>query len=339
MTRLYRFALATVLFTLALIAIGSIARLHPAGSGCGNDWPLCNGSWLPSAARESIVEYVHRVLAITVIAVAAATVLTAFRTSSATRNVRLFAAASLVALLFQSGVGGFAARWGAPAAVAVAHLASAMFFLAFALMTLAAVAAARGEPDWLADLGRASIRSADRPFAIVAAVGAATALILLIFGASTTASGAFACATWPLCAEGADGTGGFLVVHLGYRATALLGTLAAGSTAVFAWQRRAPATARYLTGIALVLVALQSAMNAAASATGDPVWMSAPNLIVATLFWMSMLGVALVAWGPRPKRAASEHSAVPAAGSHTELVSGIRSDSASAPQGALTLAA
>ena len=51
--------------------------------------------------------------------------------------------------------------------------------------------------------------------------------MLLIFGASTSATGAFACATWPRCAWGTEGVDAQLVVHLGYRATVLLGTLAA----------------------------------------------------------------------------------------------------------------
>ena len=134
------------------------------------------------------------------------TAVTAFRTPGVPGKVRLFAAAALGAILFQSVVGGFAARWGAPAGIAIVHLAAAMLFLAFALVTLAAIAAARGTPHWLAELGRAPDASADRPFAIVATFGAATALILLIFGASTSATGAFACATWPLCAWGAAGT-------------------------------------------------------------------------------------------------------------------------------------
>ena len=116
-----------------------------------------------------------------------------------------------------------------------------MLFLAFAFMTLAAVAAGRGTPHWLAELGRATDASADRPFAAVATLGAITALLLLIFGASTSASGAFACATWPLCARGADGADAQAVIHLGYRATALLGTLAAAGSAVFAWRRGASA--------------------------------------------------------------------------------------------------
>src|SRR5215211_8875912 len=204
MTRLYRFALATVLSTLVLISVGSLARLHSAGSGCGNDWPRCNGRWLPPLGWEPLVEYTHRVVAVAVIVFAATTALTAFKTPGVSHKGRLFAAAGLGAILFQSIIGGFAARWGAPAGVAILHLASAMLFLAFALMTLAAVAASRGTPRWLAELGRASGATVDRPFAIVAASGAVIALILLIFGASTSASGAFACATWPLCAGGAD---------------------------------------------------------------------------------------------------------------------------------------
>src|SRR5215213_3592059 len=214
MTRLYRFALATILSTLALISIGSLARLHVAGAGCGNDWPLCNGRWLPPLAWEPLVEYTHRLVAVAVIAFAATTALTAFKTPGVSQKGRLFAAAGLGAILFQSVIGGFAARWGAPAGIAILHLVSAMLFLGFALLTLAAVAATRGEPRWLAELGRASGTSVDRPFAIVAASGAAIALILLIFGASTSASGAFACATWPLCAGGADSQA---VIHLGYR--------------------------------------------------------------------------------------------------------------------------
>ncbi|MBW3631764.1 MAG: heme o synthase [Chloroflexi bacterium] len=80
-------------------------------------------------------------------------------------------------------------------------------------------------------------------------------------------------------------------------------------------------------------------MNAAATATGDPVWMSAPNLIVATLFWMSMLGVALVAWGPPLDSAVRERSALTAGGSRAEPFPGVRDAAPSAPPGALALAA
>jgi heme o synthase len=338
MTRLYRFALATVVATLALIAIGSLARLHVAGSGCGNDWPRCNGRWLPPLGWEPLVEYTHRIVAVAVIVFAATTALTAFKTPGVSPKGRLFAVAGLGSILVQSVIGGFAARWGAPAAIAILHLASAMLFLGFALLTLAAVAAARGTPRWLADLGRTGGTSIDRPFAIVATSGAAIALILLIFGASTSATGALACATWPLCAAGADGADAQAVIHLGYRATALLGTLAAAGSALFAWRYGASTTARNLAGAAVLLVVLQSGMNGLAAVAGDPSWMSAPHLIVATLFWITMLGVALAAWAPRPARTPDQHTVRASDGSAVSTTHDVQFPVPSAPNGALALA-
>ena len=77
MSRVYRFALATVLATLALIAVGGLARLQPAGSGCGNDWPRCNGSWAPPLAWAPLIEYLHRGIALAVIFLTLATAVAA----------------------------------------------------------------------------------------------------------------------------------------------------------------------------------------------------------------------------------------------------------------------
>jgi protoheme IX farnesyltransferase len=269
---------------------------------------------------------------------AATTALTAFKTPGVSRKGRLFAAAALGAIVVQSVVGGFAARWGAPAGIAILHLTAAMLFLGFALVTLTAVAAARGAPRWLADLGRASGPAADRPFALVAGLGAAIALILLIFGASTSATGAIACATWPLCARGADGADAQAVIHLGYRATALLGTLAAAGSAALAWRRGASATARNLAGAAVLLIVLQSGLNALAAAAGDPIWMSAPHLLVATLFWITMLGVALAARAPQPARILDKHTGQAGTGSAAASAHDVRFPVPSASDGALALA-
>jgi protoheme IX farnesyltransferase len=303
MSRVFRFALATILATFALIAVGGLARLQPAGSGCGNDWPRCNGSWLPPLAWAPLVEYLHRGIALTVVLLTAATVFVAFRAPGAPRKVRFSALAGLAAIVVQSAIGGVAALWGAPAGVAVLHLTAAMLFLACAIATLAAAAAWQGAPAWLAELGRGPSPAADRTFALIASLAAATALVLVIFGASTSASGAFACATWPLCAEGAPTASDQTVIHLGYRATALLGALATAGTALLAWRRGASATIRALAVGALLLVALQSVLNAVVALTGDPVWVSAPHLVVATFIWVAMVGVTLAAWGPRPEPA------------------------------------
>ena len=88
-------------------------------------------------------------------------------------------------------------------------------------------------------------------------------------------------------------------VHLGYRATALIGTLAAAGVAITGWRRAASPTARRLAMIAVLLVSMQTAIAAGASLIGSPAWISAVHLPVAMIFWIAMASVAAVSWGPR----------------------------------------
>lgn len=52
---------ATFVMFLVMIA-GSLVTKTESGLGCGNDWPLCNGKWVPEYTLESIIEYLHRVI-------------------------------------------------------------------------------------------------------------------------------------------------------------------------------------------------------------------------------------------------------------------------------------
>jgi protoheme IX farnesyltransferase len=296
MTRLYRFALLTNIATFTLIALGSLARLQPAGSGCGNDWPRCSGSWLPGPGWPALVEYAHRLTALTVVLFALVTAVLAYTTPAASRRVRILATAAVGIILLQGGIGGLAATWGAPAGIAIAHLLLAMLFVAITAAAVVAAAADRGGPRWLAGLAPTQGIAVDRSFALAAALGAGAVLAIVVLGASTSSSGAFACATWPFCADSgsAEGTS---VIHLGYRASALLGSFAAGGIAVLAWRRRASETARVLALIAVGIVVVQTALNVIAATIGDPVWASSPHLLVGSLLWLAMLGVAAAAWG------------------------------------------
>ena len=338
MTRVYRLALATVLATLALIVVGGLARLQPAGSGCGNDWPRCNGSWLPTFAWAPLIEYLHRGIALGVILLTLATAVGALRTSGSPRNLRVFALCGLAAIVLQSAFGAMAALWGAAAGVAILHLTAAMLFLACAVATLATAAAWRGSPGGLADLGRAPSPRADGIVAWAVTSAAVIALILVVFGASTSASGAFACATWPLCAEGTATVTPETAVHLGYRATALLGGLAAAGAALLAWRRGASPTARALTSAALVLVVVQTTLNAVAAVSGDPVWLSAPHLVVAALIWVVLLGATMAAWGPRPEAAPHVQAPIEIAGASSPVAFSLPSTSLHSSPTALAIA-
>jgi heme a synthase len=54
-----RFVLA---FAIAVVLWGAGVRATGSGAGCGDQWPLCNGGWLPRApALHTIIEFTHRI--------------------------------------------------------------------------------------------------------------------------------------------------------------------------------------------------------------------------------------------------------------------------------------
>jgi cytochrome c oxidase assembly protein subunit 15 len=59
---LRRFAWGVLVYFIAVILWGGLVRSTGAGAGCGNHWPLCNGTVLQhSASVETLIEFTHRI--------------------------------------------------------------------------------------------------------------------------------------------------------------------------------------------------------------------------------------------------------------------------------------
>src|ERR1700748_683083 len=49
-------------FAIAVVLWGAGVRATGSGAGCGDQWPLCNGAWLPRApALHTAIEFTHRI--------------------------------------------------------------------------------------------------------------------------------------------------------------------------------------------------------------------------------------------------------------------------------------
>jgi heme a synthase len=58
---LARFAWVTLAYNIAVILWGAYVRATGSGAGCGNRWPLCNGTVLPRTQQtQTIIEFTHR---------------------------------------------------------------------------------------------------------------------------------------------------------------------------------------------------------------------------------------------------------------------------------------
>ena len=59
---LRRFAWAVLVYFIAVIVWGALVRATGSGAGCGDHWPLCNGTVIQHSPRaDTIIEFTHRV--------------------------------------------------------------------------------------------------------------------------------------------------------------------------------------------------------------------------------------------------------------------------------------
>jgi cytochrome c oxidase assembly protein subunit 15 len=93
---LRRFAWGVLAYFIATILWGTIVRATGSGAGCGDHWPLCNGTVLQqSPTLGTIIEFTHRI----------------------TAALDLFCVVGLLVWTWRRTVSGHLARWAAVAAV------------------------------------------------------------------------------------------------------------------------------------------------------------------------------------------------------------------------------
>lgn len=283
-------AAITAGLTVVLIILGGAVRASNSGLSCP-DWPTCYGHWVPLpgdippeagyAYYQVMLEWVHRLLAGVIIGplVLVLAALCFVRREQAT-GLSLGAAALLLLLLVQAGLGGLTVLdQNSPWSVAL-HLGTALLVLTAMLYVLVRahpepVRAAPGLPllAWLAWLVTV--------FAMVSAAMVAK------MGAN------LACSTWPDC----DGTwfpdlsDPQVHVHVMHRLLAGLAVLAV--VALFVRARGAGRPFRGLATGALVLVLLAAGLGGHGVMSQWPVWAAVVHQALAVLTFVHLT---LLAW-------------------------------------------
>lgn len=103
-----------------------------SGLGCGESWPLCNGSVIPALnSSAQVIEFTHRIFNLVVAVFVLGTAVLAWTRYRQARNVFLFSTASFLGLLAQVILGMFTVTTSLDPVVSDAHLglASAVFGL------------------------------------------------------------------------------------------------------------------------------------------------------------------------------------------------------------------
>ena len=187
-------SLATAALTFGLTVFGAIVRVTESGLGCGNDWPLCNGTVFPPLSNVAAwIEWLHRLFAALIGLFGLVTLAVAWRRYRI-RDRHVWRMTVSAALLFalQSALGAIVVFLDLPPTFVTLHLGVAMLLLG---ALLAAAVMAWYQPR-LSGHARSSIS--------LGALNAAFALLIILTGALVRGSGAtLACTEWPLCDGGA----------------------------------------------------------------------------------------------------------------------------------------
>ncbi len=291
---LRRFAWGVLAYFIAVILWGGLVRATGSGAGCGDHWPLCNGTVMQHSARiDTIIEFTHRVTSgISFFAVVA---LLAW-TFAGTMRGHLARAASVAAVIFtliEAALGAFLVKLGL---TAQSHSPLRAPYLALhltnTLLLLAALALTAHFLGRHAGYLRGKVRIA-MPF-----VGLASTALVLVVGV-TGSLAALGDTLFPpsslsaAFAQDFSSTSAWLVRWRWTHPTvALLSSAFLIWLLVRAAQRRSYWDNRALSAWVLILLAAQYVLGILDVAFLAPVWLQIAHLLGADVLWIAIVVLA-----------------------------------------------
>ncbi|URN93586.1 MAG: heme A synthase [Candidatus Pristimantibacillus lignocellulolyticus] len=134
-TLLKRFSYVTTIFMFFATFGGGIVTRTESGLGCGTEWPLCHGKFVPAHTIASVIEYTHRLVSTTAGILAVATLLLFILYSQKRRDLQFFSLLTFIFVSIQGVMGALAVVFSQSPPVMALHLGFAFISLASSLMT------------------------------------------------------------------------------------------------------------------------------------------------------------------------------------------------------------
>ncbi|CAH1211610.1 Heme A synthase [Paenibacillus plantiphilus] len=188
-------AAATCIGMLIVLLAGALVTNTDSGLGCGDDWPLCHGKFIPAYTVESLIEYSHRLVSgIVGLLVLAIFIMTLVRHRTS-REAVFYASSAGFFTVLQALLGAAAVKWPQSPSVMALHFGFSIMAFASTLLLLL----------WANRMKRGS--GISRPAVGVPRSVMIFSLSILIYSYFVIYLGAFirhtesagGCLGWPLC--------------------------------------------------------------------------------------------------------------------------------------------
>lgn len=291
---LRRFAWLVLGYFIAVILWGGLVRATGSGAGCGDHWPLCNGTVIQHSARiDTMIELTHRVTSgLSFFSVVALLVWTFARTTRG-HLARGAVVAAVLFTLIEAALGAFLVKLGLTAQsqsplrapYLALHLTNTLLLLAALTLTAHMLSRRVGY-----------LRSKVR---LAAPIGAVASVIVVLVVGVTGSLAALGDTLYPASSLGSaliedfSATSGWLVRWRWTHPTvAFLASIFLIWLLVRAAQRSTHWDNRGLSALVLILLAAQYALGVLDVVLLAPVWLQIAHLLGADVLWAALVVLA-----------------------------------------------
>ena len=291
---LRRFAWGVLAYFIAVILWGGLVRATGSGAGCGDHWPLCNGTVMQHSAHiDTMIEFTHRITSgLSFFAVVA---LLAWTLAGTVRGhlARAAAVAAVVFTVIEAGLGAFLVKLGLTAQsqsplrapYLALHLTNTLLLLAALTLTAHLLSRRTG---YLRDKVR-----------LVAPFGALASVVVVLVVGVTGSLAALGDTLFPASSLGSALTEDFSATSswlVRWRWTHPTVAFVASIFLVWLLVRAARRSSHWdnrgLSALVLILLAAQYALGILDVVYLAPVWLQIAHLLGADLLWAALVVLA-----------------------------------------------
>lgn len=303
-----RLAIATAIGMLIVLLMGARVTSTGSGEGCGTDWPLCHGSWLPQNTYESITEYSHRIVTGIEGLLVFATAIAAWPLRHRYREIVLLVPIMAGTLIFQSLMGAAAVMWPQTPEVMASHFGISLLCLGSAALVATVLREDREEHQSISQAPGGANPKVLSQFKWLALSGAVLAILVAYSGAYVRHRGAeLACTSWPTCnGKLIPEFGGLHGVHTIHRLMALLITVWLVALLLWGMKLRTerPELWKYSV-VAFSFVIMQSIVGLIVIETGLALMATLTHAFGMSVLFVSLCEVTRLSWRPTMSQTAN----------------------------------
>ena len=288
---LRRFAWAVVAYFIAVILWGTVVRATGSGAGCGDHWPLCNGTVVQHSPRaDTMIEFAHRITSGLSFFAAVSLAIWTFAATPRRHLARATSIAAVVFTLIEAILGALLVKLGLTAQSTsplrapylALHLTNTLLMLGALALTAHLLGRAQG-------CLKGTVR-------FVAPIRAAAGLLIVLIVGVTGSLAALGDTLFPASSLGSalaqdfSSTSGWLVRwRWTHPSIAFLASIFLIWLLVRASQRNAWWDNRGLSALILMLLAAQYLLGLLDVVLLAPVWMQVLHLLGADVLWAALI--------------------------------------------------